>query len=519
VQLGGTQDDEMCRVIVNRVNRVYDDEAKSFYNFDTVKFPLDTDVLKDYPNILSLLQASSLPVEQKLFFQENARYLKYEEAGRLFDILSGTDKEDTLLGYAYSLRKLLAERAQRANLLAQEESVRVAGKRAAVIGGIMSWVWFTGALVLVLVVLVVVFRQGKRYAKFRAIRTGQLRIPYWWGLMELLLWEPGEAIVLLRNKKLVAMADATGGYTSISAWSGEEYKGRITYKSQLMRYTSDPIHTSDGVVVNLDLGVWWHIQNPNLYVSRIAADYHADGTHHGKLRGYTDRPTGDKYFDAKLQETAEEWIRVLAGSSLREHLCQLTAAKLISPYIQSYIHRYFDPSENEASEYKNRMSTVLGEAAEALNGKTNEYGIRVERVEVQELKLPTNLQSKLETVRLSFLEPARSSAETEAKTIERKGLSQAQLAALSGLADIIGKDGVAKIEFLKALGVARIPFVAPKAPPFSALQTVFANPQSVLSSEPPEPTIPPLSSADSGKIANEGEEVSNATKQAKNNVA
>src|SRR5437588_6273628 len=98
VQLGGTQDDEMCRVIVNRVNRVYDDEAKSFYNFDTVKIPLDTDVIKDYPNILSLLQASSVPGEQKLFFQENARYLKYEEAGRLFNILSGTDKEDTLLG-------------------------------------------------------------------------------------------------------------------------------------------------------------------------------------------------------------------------------------------------------------------------------------------------------------------------------------------------------------------------------------------------------------------------------------
>jgi regulator of protease activity HflC (stomatin/prohibitin superfamily) len=501
IRLGGIRDDESARQILSRVNGIYDDEAKSFYNSDTVHITVDSDIVKDYPAILSLVEESSLPVEQKRFLQDNAKYLKYEEAGRLFNILKGIDKAGSL-GYAYSLRKALAERAQQANLAAQAESAKSADKAAAVIGGIMTWVWVGGSVVLAVVVCVVLFRQSKGYAKYSAIRSGQLRKPYWWGLKELILWEPGEAVVLLRDKHLVTMADATGGYASISAWSGEEYKGRITYKSQMMKYTSDPIHTSDGISVKLDLGIWWHIQNPNLYVSRIASDYHVDGSHRGQSRGYTDTPTGEKYFDGKLKETAEEWIRVLAGSSLREHICQLTAGKLISPYIQSYIHRYFDPSDGETSQYENRMHTVLGEAEVALNGKTEDYGVRIERLEVQELKLPSNLETKLETVRVSFLEPARSSAETEAKTIEKKGLNQVQLEALSGLAAIIGKDGAAKIEFLKALGIAKIPFVAPYAPPFSALQTVFTNPRSVLGNDATDNAIPPRSSPD--KIVNGG---------------
>ena len=478
MRLTGSEEDSFSQNIVSRLNALYDDEARSFYNTDTSNTHLDLDIIKDYPELITLIEASSLPAEQKTFLVQNSRHIRYEEAGRLYNILKGIDPNGTL-GYAYTLRKSLTERAQLASLSSQAEAAKLAEQAARERANIMLWVWIGVLVILVSLVGGLVFLNGKKYAKYKAIREGKLRMPYWWGTKELILWEPGEAVVLLREKKLVAMVDATGGYTSISAWSGEEYKGRITYKTQMMEYTSDTIHTSDGVTVNLDLGILWQIQNPNTYVSRIAADYHHNGTHEGQPRNYTDDPRGEKYYDRKLTETAEKWIRLLAGSTLREHICQLSVAKLISPYVQTYIHQYFQIAPDSASQkFDYRMPTTLDDARVALNAKTMEYGICIEKLEANGLKLPQNLQDKLQTVRLSFLQPAQATAETQAKRIEKTGLNEVQLQALRGLADIIGKDNVAKIEFLKAIGLAKIPFTAPYAPPFAVVQSLFSSPPS-----------------------------------------
>jgi hypothetical protein len=83
-----------------------------------------------------------------------------------------------------------------------------------------------------------------------------------------------------------------------------------------------------------------------------------------------------------------------------------------------------------------------------------------------------------------------------------------QLEALSGFADVIGKDNTAKLEFLKALGIAKIPFVAPYAPPLSALQAVFNSPSSVLGSTPSiDAALPPLVTPDFGKPSSDDMEV------------
>ncbi len=496
---GGTEQDAQLELIIKQINVVYDNEARSFYNSESIRGNLEPDIVKDYPTILEVIRESSLPPQDKAFFEANSQFMKYEEAGKLFNILKGLDPMGSL-SYAYTLRKVLEDRAQQSQSRAHAEAAKVAEESVPAREGIMTWIWVGGFMLLLAVIGAVVFANSERYAKFKAIRSGELRMPYWWGMKELILWEPGEAVILLRNKRLVAMTDATGGYTSISAWSGEEYKGRITYKTQMMNYTSDPIHTSDGVQVRLEMVILWQIQNPNTYVSRISPDYHEHDSHEGEPRSYTDSPKGEKYFDKKLTETAEKWIRLLAGSTLREHICQLTAARLISPYVQSYIHHYFQLPAEPSQKYESRMPTILGQAQDALNKKTLEYGIRIEKLETKELKLPRNLEERLETVRLSFLQPAQALASAEAGKIERGALNQTQLEALRGLADIIGADNVARIEFMKAIGLAKIPFVAPYAPPFSA---VFSSTQQVL----PTPDQPPEHEGPSDQILDVGEKV------------
>jgi regulator of protease activity HflC (stomatin/prohibitin superfamily) len=488
-QLGGKPDDEQLQMVIGRVNGVYDDEAKSFYNSDSEKLSLDPDIVKDYPTLFSLIENSGLSPDQKTFFQQNAQFLKYEEAGRLFNILSGIDKVGSLT-YAYSLRKPLSERAQAAQNVQQADSQRAAEETEKKIGGVMVWLGLGVLLLILLTAGVAVFKQSERYARYKGIRDKKQSVKYRWGTRTLILWEPGEVVILLKNKKLVSMTepngDPQGGFTSVSAWKGEEYRGRISYQSQLMQYVSEDIHTSDGVPVNLDLGLWWQIQNPNLYVARIAADYHLGNQHYGAPSAGRSPGNIQDHFDEVLKETAERWIRLMAGSSLREHVCEFSAAKLISPSVKTYIDTYFisDSSESKDGDSK-KMPTIVDGVLGKLNTKTNEYGIRIERIEVNELHLPENLKQQLETVRLSFLEPAKVAAETQGRSIEKRGLTQGQIEALTGFADVLGKDKVALIEIIKAIGIAKIPFVAPQTPPFAMLQSLIASAQSDSASGQP----------------------------------
>lgn len=132
------------------------------------------------------------------------------------------------------------------------------------------------------------------------------------------------------------MMDPQGGYCAISPWKGQEYKGRISYKTQFSTWKSDPIITSDGLAINLAVGIWWRIANPGTFVSAIASDYHE----------------GEQHRSENLGEAAEFWIKKLAAGTLREEVNQLPAEKLISPYVQAYLQVRRGPEGQPASRRK-----------------------------------------------------------------------------------------------------------------------------------------------------------------------
>ena len=101
-------------LLVEAVNGAYEQEAQSFYNQETVGLPIfDRDVVKDFPTFLDLLIASDLPEELKVSFQENIRFIRYEEAGRLQNALMGIDL-DSGTTFAFLLRTELADRSSQA---------------------------------------------------------------------------------------------------------------------------------------------------------------------------------------------------------------------------------------------------------------------------------------------------------------------------------------------------------------------------------------------------------------------
>ena len=110
-------------VVVEAVNNLYEEEAKSFYNRERVRVAvIDQDVLKDFPMLLVLLKDSKLPADLKTAIAKDFTFIQYEEAGRLQNVLSGVDK-DLGMTFAYVLRVDLGARVS-----ADEENRRVLKK-------------------------------------------------------------------------------------------------------------------------------------------------------------------------------------------------------------------------------------------------------------------------------------------------------------------------------------------------------------------------------------------------------
>lgn len=427
--LAGAQGSDFESLIIEKVNSAYEAEARSFYSPAMSKFE-DPDVGKDYPNLFSMVQNSALDQNTKEFYARALPILHYEEAGRLANTLSGEDKGQGL-SYAYLLRNALSSRVD-AEIAKQTQTA--VDKASHLTERFMSYaIW--GFICLVAMVLLWFISEPSR-AKYRAFRHGLKRSPFWFGNIEWVFWDPGETVVLLRHKQLVPMKGRDGGYCTMSAWRGEEYRGRISYKTQFSQWQSDSIMTSDGLAVRLAVGIWWRIVDASLYVSRISSEYHE----------------GDAHKAENLGEPAAVWIKTLAAGTLREEVNHLPAEKLISPYVQAYLQVRSATDKGEVGQdrplpnFSEQLGKVhLGKVHSKLDGKTQEYGITIERFEVQELILPPQYQEKLERVRVAFLEPT-----------EAQALTKAQVIALEGLGAVIGKDKVGLIEVLKHVDLSHI---------------------------------------------------------------
>ena len=422
--LAGEQGTQAANGITDRINAVYEGETKSFYNDSIAKFG-DPDVGKDFPDLFTLIQGSALDQGTKEFYAAAIPFIKYEEAGKLANILRGVNKNQSL-DYAYLLRKVLAERAALDENMRNQLSTEQFKER---IDRLMKYA-IEGLLILLLLALFWVGTDPAR-AKYRAFRRGLKRSPFWFDNAEWIFWEPGETVVLLEHKHLIPMTDTQGGYRIVSAWKGQEYKGRISYKTQFSTWKSDPIITSDGLPINLGLGIWWRIANAKDYVSKIASDYHDGGEHSNE----------------NLAEAAEFWIKKLAAGTLRQEVNQLPAEKLISPYVQAYLQVKQGSEDGAPTAAKPipNFSDQLEKSKEELNDKTRPYGIEIERLEVQELILPPVYQQKLEAVRVAFLEP-----------VQARALTDAQVIALKGLASVIGEEKVGLIEVLKHVDISHL---------------------------------------------------------------
>jgi regulator of protease activity HflC (stomatin/prohibitin superfamily) len=285
----------------------------------------------------------------------------------------------------------------------------------------------------------------------RAFKSGQRDVPVWFGAGRLLLWNPGETFVFQANKKLRDVGDPEGGMRTIFPVRGEEGVGPISLRTELLNFEDKRVLTREAQPLDIRVAVWWKISDARTFAFRIS----------------TDAPESDKAVasrdhsldDAAVHSSVKGWIYVLTESAVRSQVNQLSVADVVSAQATQFLQ---DVGENGRPRQSDAVGKLFEPAMEGalktIQDKARSYGIEVERLEVQHVHLPPEMQEAINDTRKAFLAPIRTEREAEAQKI-----------ALEKLAQVLGKDTVGLNELMKNLQGAQ--FVTP----FNFMASLFGG--------------------------------------------
>jgi regulator of protease activity HflC (stomatin/prohibitin superfamily)/predicted RNA-binding Zn-ribbon protein involved in translation (DUF1610 family) len=323
-------------------------------------------------------------------------------------------------------------------------------------------------------------------AKTFAIQRKQKEVDLFGGLMKLILWEANEGIVLLKNKQVSEVIygpQAGGGTQFIYPLFGEELRLRVPLTLKLTQFEDKNVLTRESTRLFVKVAFWWWIADLQKYYSVIdkrvgvADNNPADGEFTDNAGSYAEGPN----------DAAERWILTLAESCIRKLVSQTTTATVVSKNALAYMHidrtgidGATRPAQAAVSGIHSRQMTVHQGAEAAtpenlanaihhmLNPKVAEYGLKIDRVEIQEVRLPQELQEALDRLFRSHLLPAQSEQEAKARQIE-----------LQAVANVLGVQAVALKEVMKEFKGSTYVGGFPKF-----LETLFAKSQTGNESQP-----------------------------------
>ena len=276
-------------------------------------------------------------------------------------------------------------------------------------------------LVILCILSLIVFSQVS-LARYHAIRDRKNNVVLFGGAVRLLSWEQNEGLVLLKYKRVSdVIVGEGGGMRFIYPIRGEELRARIPLTLRLITWHDTDILTRESIQVMLKVAVWWQVADLKKYVFTIDTSVSVDNS---RLEM---GPLG----------AAEEWLQTLTESSIRTLVSQVSVALLVSAKPMSYLH-VDSHNPAEPSTAQGATQVLAHDLQIDLHNKAQDYGIEVQRVEIQEIGLSDEIQAAIDRVWKATLLPAQTEQEAKARQIE-----------LQSVANVLGVDTVALNEIMK----------------------------------------------------------------------
>lgn len=232
-----------------------------------------------------------------------------------------------------------------------------------------------------------------------AIRNDLKEVEMFAGMIKLILWEPNEGLIVLKNKQVSEVINEEGGGRKyIYPIFGEELWARVSLAQHMLTWEDKNVLTGESLQLRIKAAIWWQIEDVNKYVFKIS---HLD--------------TVSRYQKSALQHTTDKWLQTLTESTLRAMASEMNVASLILPNAGE--QREINPRDLIPDAFVTRLRTTIAEKAE-------EYGIQIHRAEIQEVSLPEDVQQAIRDTWTAKLRPLQSESEARAKQIEIEALIQ-----------------------------------------------------------------------------------------------
>jgi regulator of protease activity HflC (stomatin/prohibitin superfamily) len=264
-------------------------------------------------------------------------------------------------------------------------------------------------------------------APYRAIRSGRRELDLLGGWVKLVLWEPNEGVVILRNKAITdVFEDGEGGKKFIFPILGDEVKARFPLTTRLIEWEDARILTRESIQVKMKVAAWWKATSLREFALTIDTGIHLDDAH---------RNVG-------LLEAAEHWLKTLTESTLRSIVSHASIATLVSSQASNYLRSASaTPAPVESPDQRDPVKAISEELQRELNAKLRDFGAVVKDCAIQEITFAPDIQAAIDRVWRAALLPAQSTHEAEARRI-----------ALEAEVGVLGVDAVALAEVFKQMG-------------------------------------------------------------------
>lgn len=307
------------------------------------------------------------------------------------------------------------------------------------VGSIVAeWIIWAAISCIVIAVLVWKLYFAPRSAAYAGANNGPLRVKVLGGRAQLVLSHPGETYVFLKNKRVAGATGEHGGEQLIFPAFGEEAIGPISLRTEMLPWTDKHVLTREAQPLEIALGVQWHVADPQKYAFKIASEVHRDAA----------RMTADFSGSSRLQSEntvidprrpATSWLYLWVESAVRSYVSRLGMADMV---VSAASLQWLNLSAGEASRADGKFDEMADEVVRNVNKKATDYGLEIESVSVQGIRLPQRFQDAIDRTREAFLKPIASEQEMKARQFEVRG-------ELEVLKNLLGDDAFRMNELLK----------------------------------------------------------------------
>ena len=292
--------------------------------------------------------------------------------------------------------------------------------------------------------------------KGRALREHKREVDLFAGLVKLILWDPTEGILLLRNKQIDFVDDNCrdgGGLRFLYPPFGQELGLRVPLTLQTVEFEDTNVYTRDSIPLFMRVMIWWRIKDLREYYLSVSQEVHQLNDRRSHSEGGTEG-RGAKNSAAAQLEAAELWVAMTAEEEARAFVSGISTSLLVADQIMADLPREIsepdtdeivpdfghDQPRDRTDMYQTATNLLTERLHPRLREKLLPRGIEVDRVALQEVRLPEEIHQQ-----------AIEAAKAWYALIEARRQGRGEAARLQELANVIGSEAVGKSEMLKNL--------------------------------------------------------------------